>query len=158
MVRGMIARKRRLAVAGFVIIIVIIGVSIALLSKERRSSSNLEWNVQVGEDFIYEIESIYRYSNSGYNASILTQMSVLNHTRIRMQIINLPSIPPMIDGDVFSAEIVNSVKIYCNFENGSELPPYYSDEINELLSSCLLPVGDWDLLDWCFVDEVNDAF
>lgn len=151
-------RKQRIAVVIAGVIIVAIGISVALLNQERRSSSNLRWNIEVGDDFIYELESIYHQSDSGFNSTIFAQMSALNHTRVRMEVINLPNIPPMIDGDILSAEVINSVKTYCTFENGSELPAYYSDEINRLLSSCLLPTGDWDLLDWCFVDDVSNGF
>lgn len=151
-------RKKQLAAIIVGIIIVAIGVAIVLFSKERRSSSDLNWNVEVGEDFIFELESSYYESDSGFNITIFAQMSALNHTRIRVEVINLPNIPSMIDGNIFSAEIITSVKTFCTFENGSNLPAYYGEEINRLLSSCLLPTGDWDLLDWCFADDVSNAF
>ncbi len=149
-------RKRRWSVIIVVIIIVAVGISVVFLYRDRWSSSSLSWDVQIGDEFIYELESIYRYSN--FNTTIFEQMSALNHTRVRMEIVDLPDIPPLIDGNIFSAEVINAVKTHCTFENGSELPAYYGDEINRLLSFFLLPTGDWDLLDWCFADDVSNAF
>jgi hypothetical protein len=150
--------RQRFAVAGVLIIFVIIGVTVVLLNIGKRSSSNLRWNVQVGDNFVYAVETSYSYSDSDFNTSIFNHLTALNHTRIRMQITSLPSIPPMIDGDIFLAEVINPVKVYCTFDNGSELDPDSRDGLIQMLSSCLLPVGDWDLLDWCFVDDVSNAY
>jgi hypothetical protein len=158
MLREIMNRKQCLAVTITAVIIASVGVSIMLLNNEGRPASDLSWNVKNGDSYIYELESIYRYLASDYNASIFTQMAELNHTRIKMDISSLPDIPPMIDGETFSIEIINKVKTYCTFENGSELPLYYRDRINRVLSSCVLPVGNWNLLDWCFADEVSQAF
>jgi hypothetical protein len=151
------SRRQRFAVAGVLIVIVIIGVSVVLLNIGKRPSSNLRWNVQVGDDFVYTVETFYSYSDPDFNTSIFNQLTALNHTKIRTQITNLPSIPPMIDGDIFLAEVIDPVKVYCTFDNGSELDADSRDGLIQMLSSCLLPVGDWDLLDWCFVDDVSDA-
>ncbi|MFX1484929.1 MAG: hypothetical protein ACFFCP_17260 [Promethearchaeota archaeon] len=154
----MINRRRRWSIAIVAIVIVAVGVSVVFLYRERWSSSNLSWDVQIGDEFIYELESIYRYSDSNFNATVFTRMSALNHTQVRMEIVLLPDIPPLLDDDILAAEIINIVKTHCTFDNGSELPVYYSDEINQLLSACLLPTGDWDLLDRCFMNEVSNAF
>jgi hypothetical protein len=154
----MINRRRRWSITIVVIIIVAVGVSAIFLYRERWFSSNLGWNAQVGDEFIYELESIYIYAESNFNTTIFTQLEALNHTQVRMEIILLPDIPPLLDDDTLSTGIIDTVKTSCTFENGSELPVYYGDEINLLLSACLLPVGDWDLLDRCFADDVSEAF
>ncbi len=152
----MMTRNRIVVSILIVIILVAFGAIVVLVGNQRRSSSNLSWNVEVGESFIYEVECFYWDSSS--NDSVFAQLALLNHTHIRMEIVSLPQIPSEIDRSIFSTEVINHTKAHCSFENNSELPVNYYDDINQLLSSSILPVGDWYLLDWCFADETSEAF
>ncbi|MHA2380422.1 MAG: hypothetical protein ACXADS_14200, partial [Candidatus Thorarchaeota archaeon] len=121
-------------------------------------TSNLAWSVEIGEEFIYEIQTKGIHFESNFDLTpVIALISAMNNTRIRMVITSLPDLPPMVDGYTFAAEVINQPRTHCVFENGSELPTSY-DDINNLLSSSLLPTGDWHLLDWCFENEVDDAF
>ncbi len=133
----MVTRGQTSAAVIAALIIGAIGVAALFFGDTQKPTSNLAWSVEIGEEFIYEIQTKGIY------------LSAMNNTRIKMVITSLPDLPPIVDGYTFAAEVINQPRTNCVFENGSELPTSY-DEIKSLLSSSLLPTGDWPLLDWCF--------
>jgi hypothetical protein len=154
----MVTRLQAFAVAIIAVITVAVVASALCLEIGKRPSTSLHWNVNIGDEFIYELENTYIHSEENYNSTIFALIAAINHTRIKTEIFNLPDIPLMIDGKTFSFYIVNQNKIHCSFENGTSLPQEYGYIINQPLSSALLPVGDWELLDWCFGNEIDEAF
>ena len=154
----MVTRRQTSAAVIASLILGTIGVAALFFGECQKPTSNLAWSVEIGEEFIYEIQTKGIYSESNFDLSLgIALFSAMNNTRIRMVITSLPDLPSMIDGDTFAAEVINQPKTHCVFENGSELPTSY-DDINNLLSSTILPTGDWFLLDWCLENEIDKAF
>ena len=148
---------------GTIAVSIIILVSIAavgiyfLFADDKRPATNLVWSIDIGDEFIYQVETSFFVEYNTYNISS-QDITAINNTRIRMVITSLPDIPQMINGELFITEVINLTKTHCSFENGSEITPGCYNVINTLLSATLLPTGDWTLLDILYPDEVSDAF
>ncbi len=148
---------------GTIAVSIIILVSIAsvgiyfLFADDKRPATNLVWSIDIGDEFIYQVETSFFVEYNTYNISF-QDITAINNTRIRMVITSLPDIPQMINGELFITEVINLTKTHCSFENGSEITPGCYNVINTLLSATLLPTGDWTLLDILYPDEVSDAF
>jgi len=153
----MITRRGTIAV-GIIVLVSIAAVGIYFLFvDDKRSATNLVWSIDIGDEFIYQVETSFFVEYNTYNISS-QDITAINNTRIRMVITSLPDIPQMINGELFITEVINLTKTHCSFENGSEITPSCYNVINTLLSATLLPTGDWTLLDILYPDEVSDAF
>ncbi len=154
---GLITRRRTIAVS-IIILVSIAAVGIYFLfADDKRPATNLVWSIDIGDEFIYQVETSFFVEYNTYNISS-QDITAINNTRIRMVITSLPDIPQMINGELFITEVINLTKTHCSFENGSEITPGCYNVINTLLSATLLPTGDWTLLDILYPDEVSDAF
>jgi len=153
----MIPRRGTIAV-GIIILIIFAAVGIYFLfTNDKRPATNLVWSIDIGDEFIYQVEASHFVEYNTYNVSS-QDIAAINNTRIRMVITSLPDIPQMINGELFITEVINLTKTHCSFENGSEITPDCYNVINTLLSATLLPTGDWTLLDILYPDEVSTAF
>ena len=153
----MIPRRGTIAV-GIIILVSIAAVGIYFLfADDNRPATNLVWSIDIGDEFIYQVETSHFVEYNTYNISS-QDITAINNTRIRMVITSLPDISQMINGELFITEVINLTKTHCSFENGSEITPSCYNVINTLLSATLLPTGDWALLDILYPDEVSDAF
>ncbi|MBE0525845.1 MAG: hypothetical protein IH631_02815 [Candidatus Thorarchaeota archaeon] len=153
----MMPRRSIIAVSIVILVIFAAGGIYFLVNDDKRSATNLVWSVDVGDEFIYQVETSHFVVDNFYNISS-QDITAINNTRIRMVITSLPDIPQMINGELFITEVINLTKTHCSFENGSEITPSCYNVINTLLSATLLPTGDWTLLDILYPDEVSDAF
>lgn len=153
----MILRRGTIAIS-LIVLISFAAVGIYFLfADDRRPATNLVWSIDIGDEFIYQVETSFFVEYNTYNISS-QDITAINNTRIRMVITSLPDIPQMINGELFITEVINLTKTHCSFENGSEITPGCYNVINTLLSATLLPTGDWTLLDILYPDEVSDAF
>ena len=159
------ARRNRIALLTAATIASIIVLAFCLLSiwnpSDLRDASSLTWGVNEGDEFVYLV--VIR----GHRGSIDPEggphileppfLAPMNNTRVRFNLTSLPSLPFLVDGDIFAEEVLNYSKTECRFENGSEIPSMFRDYINRLLYRCLLPVGDWPLLDSLYPNEMDHA-
>ena len=160
------ARRNRVALLTAAAIATIVVLAFCLLSMWNpsglRNASSLSWGVNEGDEFVYLV--VIR----GHRGSIDPEggphileppfLAPMNNTRVRFNLTSLPSLPLLVDGDIFAEEVLNYPKTECRFENGSEIPSMFRDYINRLLYRCLLPVGDWPLLDSLYPNETEMAF
>lgn len=154
---GLITRRGSIAVSIIVLISFAVGGIYFLFTDDNRPAINLVWSIDIGDEFIYQVETSHFVVDNFYNISS-HDITAINNTRIRMVITSLPDIPQMINGELFITEVINLTKTHCSFENGSEITPSCYNVINTLLSATILPTGDWMLLDRLYPDEVSDAF
>jgi len=150
-------RRGTIAVSIIILVIFAAGGIYFLVTDDKRPATDFVWSIDVGDEFIYQVETFHFVVDNFYNISS-QDISAINNTRIRMVITSLPDIPQMINGELFITEVINLTKTHCSFENGSEITPSCYNVINTLLSATLLPTGDWALLDILYPDEVSDAF
>jgi hypothetical protein len=160
------ARRNRIALVTAATIATIVVLAFCLLSiwnsSSLRDASSLTWGVSEGDELVYLV--VIR----GHRGSIDPEggphileppfLAPMNNTLVRFNVTSLPSLPLLVDGDIFAEEIINYSKTECRFENGSEVPSMFRDYINRLLYRCLLPVGDWPLLDSLYPNETENAF
>jgi len=161
------ARRNRVALLAAAAIATIVVLAFCLLSvwnpSGLRDASSLSWGVNEGDEFVYLVDVRgYQTSIDPENSSNVILgppfLAPMNNTRVRFNVTSLPSLPLVIDGGIFAEEVLNYSKTECRFENGSEIPSIFRDYINRLLYRCLLPVGDWPLLDSLYPNETEDAF
>jgi len=127
-------------------------------------SSNLQWGVQVGDRYLYEIHvfghnvtRIYNPGNDSYSETDATLLwSPMNNTRIYVTVSHLPVLPSLVDAETFADDIINYQKTEVEFENGSALPPQFSMCYVDLTSRTFLPTGNWTLLDALYQDSSPD--
>jgi hypothetical protein len=123
----------------------------------------LEWAVNEGEEFTYVVR-VYGYrciinpeniSQIFYDPPFYTPM---NNTKIIMNISSLPFTPLPANQDVFAERVIEYMKTACRFENESAIPLDFHDRINQILSHCLLPIGDWEYLDSLYPNEIENPY
>ncbi len=154
---SMMPRRGSIAVGIIILVIFAAGGIYFLFADDKRPATNLVWSIDIGDEFIYQVETSHFVVDNFYNISF-QDITPINNTRIRMVITSLPDIPQMINGELFITEVINVTKTHCSFENGSEIAPSCYNVINTVLSAALLPAGDWTLLDILYPDEVSNAF
>jgi len=161
------ARRNRVVLLTAATIATIVVLAFCLLSiwnpSGLRDASSLSWGVNEGDELVYLVAIRgHRGSIDPENSSnwILEPpyLTPMNNTRIRFNLTSLPSLPLLVNDDIFAEEVLNYPKTECRFENGSEIPSMFRDYINRLLYRCLLPVGDWPLLDSLYPNETEMAF
>jgi len=161
------ARRNRVALVTAATIATIVVLAFCLLSiwnpSGLRDASSLTWGVNEGDELVYLVDVRgYVQSVDPENVSKVVFsppfMAPMNNTRVRFNLTSLPSLPLLVDGDIFAEEVLNYPKTECRFENGSEIPSMFRDYINRLLYRCLLPVGDWPPLDSLYPNETEMAF
>jgi hypothetical protein len=111
---------------------------------------DLEWGVNIGDEFVFSVDAAFQRSGSismnedrrKENASKL-----LDLTRIRATIINLPSIPIVSDSNSFFETIILANKVCCTFDNGTAIPAEFEGYLYTLISMSILPIGSWEYLD-----------
>jgi hypothetical protein len=158
------ARRNRVALLTAATIATIVVLAFGLLSiwnsSGLRDASSLSWGVNEGDELVYLVVIRgHRGSIDPENSSnwILEPpfLAPMNNTRVRFNVTSLPSLPLLVNGDIFAEEVLNYPKTECRFENGSEIPSMFRDYITRLLYRCLLPVGDWPLLDSLYPNETE---
>jgi hypothetical protein len=161
------ARRNRVVLVTAATIATIVVLAFCLLSiwnsSGLRDASSLSWGVNEGDELVYLVVIRgYVQSVDPENVSKVVFsppfMASMNNTLVRFNITSLPSLPLFIDGDIFAEEVLNYPETECRFENGSEIPSIFRDYINRLLYRCLLPVGDWLLLDSLYPNETKMAY
>jgi hypothetical protein len=160
------ARRNRVALLTAATIATIVVIAFCLLSiwnpSGLRNASSLSWGVNEGDGFVYLVvirgHGGSRNPEGGPHILEPPFLAPMNNTRVRFNITSLPSLPLLVDGDIFAEEVLNYSKTECRFENGSEISSMFRDYINRLLYRCLLPVGDWPLLDSLYPNETENAF
>lgn len=113
---------------------------------------NFQWEVEVGDEFLYEVKV------QGFSNRSSVPFVEFNNTQIRMRIVSLPDANQIDNPDEMLA-ILGHQKTECEFITGSSIPigsryGYYLDaSLAEILSRGILPIGGWDYIDSYFPDE-----
>ncbi|MHA2230423.1 MAG: hypothetical protein ACXADL_10020 [Candidatus Thorarchaeota archaeon] len=148
--------QRRTKIAAIILIITISLPVLWLLSTGDIVATELEWSVQIGDEFQYRIEYYYENETHGdYTEEVKLWLMPLNNSLIVFEVSNLPSIPILMNADGFVSAIIEQDKCEVRFANGSEVSEVYSNVLTFLFSRCLLPTGDWNYLDGLFTDRSN---
>jgi hypothetical protein len=135
------------------ICIVTIGVVIILLPKPM-NLSDLSWDVEAGNTFQYDIRA---WGYSQYGAVISGQVVPLNGTSITVTVVILPSFEAIHDAESFASEVIFRNKVTCTFTNGTALNQWENTTLCEMVSGCILPIGDWSTMNTLFPDD-NPGF
>ncbi len=120
----------------------------ALIIHEANFAGDLQWGVEVGDQFSYSLKAL-GFFDYYYDHPCLP----LNNSVIIFNITSLPEIPLYCDRTTFSELIVNPVKGYALFENGSSMNQECESIVTALISKALLPVGDWVYIDTLYDDQ-----
>ncbi len=115
--------------------------SIGFFYLGSRSNHTLIWGIEIGDEYLYDV-SVFGYDNNSQVPFI-----GLNNTRIIVRVTDLPEIPQQLNFQSFLANVLEITKTDCWFENGTYFTQTWRDGINELMSRCILPVGDFELID-----------
>ncbi len=141
---------RKITVAVTLTIVVALLVSVS--TESLRDYLYFRWQVQKGEQFIFEV-SVVGYRETGSTIFPVAQ-AVLNNTRLRLEIVSLPTDSMIIDGETFAEQVIGYMKTQISFENGTGIPLNLFSEMSSLGSSCFLPRGPWNLLDSFYPDNL----
>ncbi|MHA2143655.1 MAG: hypothetical protein ACXADF_15195 [Candidatus Thorarchaeota archaeon] len=136
------------------LVICVVGVTITGLLLYTFTIPDFYWGTQVDETLLYEIAS-YGYQEGGLGEGVTDEILALNGSRIIVTITNLPNLSRVVDSWSFRNMVIERNKVSCTFENGSSIPLDSRQIIKQALSGCILPVGDWALLDAYYIDEFS---
>ena len=115
---------------------------------------DFEWGIDIGESFNYEILTWGDYGNQ-YVAGVPSSTFInLNNTIIEAVIVTLPAVNWITNANSFLSSVVQVIKVNCRFVNGTELASQDNEILSEMISVCLLPIGDWSVLDSFYNDEI----
>lgn len=145
--------QRKIALC--VVATVVIAFTVGFVTDELRESVRIEWKIEIGDDYVFSI-GVEGYSGTGSTTNP-PPFAQMNNSRIRSVIISLPNITIFMRLTDFGNLVIRFPKTLSTFENGSEIPLQYYRQINDLVSRCILPVGNWEMLDACFPDTVELA-
>ncbi len=108
----------------------------------------LHWGVNESSKYSYEFSIVGFKFESGIPYPI--PFFELNNTLVSVNITSLPEIVEF-NSTEFTEKVVVQDKVDCT----TILPEYDIQELEEIISSCILPVGDWQLLDDFYPDPVD---
>ena len=131
---------------------IIVALLVSVSTENLREYLYFRWQVQEGEQFIYEV-SVEGYREIDSTIYPIAQ-AVLNNTRLRVEIESLPSDSIIIDGTTFAEQVIEYAKTQISFENGTGIPTNLFFEMYNLGSRCFLPRGSWSLLDSFYPDSL----
>lgn len=146
--------KRKRAVTIGIVLCTIAVLSAVLVVGPLIEPSGLRWAVTEGDEIKFSV-MVFAWNLGNATGEFDDPMSfaAMNNTVIRVTILHLPDIPLHINSDSFLTEVVGRMNITMVFENGSEIPEEPHDDLTKLISSTILPVGNWELIDAMFRDE-----
>lgn len=129
------------------VISILVASSFVLLIYLRPSPiPSFEWNVQQGDMFTF---SITVHSSMNYTE--------LNNTQMTIEVNWLPGLSNEWNSSEFISEVFESGKtsliLPIIHENGTEINSTFANSINNIVSSCILPIGGWDILDQFFPND-----
>ncbi|MHA2081590.1 MAG: hypothetical protein ACW99H_10645, partial [Candidatus Thorarchaeota archaeon] len=88
-----------------------------------------------------------------YGITEISEIWALNQSEILVTITSLPNLSDVVDSVSFENRVTMENKVSCAFENGSNIPYFSNGKIVRALSGCILPLGDWALIDSYYIDE-----
>jgi hypothetical protein len=112
--------------------------------------SGLSWGVAVGHTYQYDILASGYSSLGGISSD---QVLPLNGTSIIATVNNLPSLDAVYDASSFASEIIYVSKVSCSFVNGTKPDEWVNATLSDMVSGCILPIGEWSTLDTLFPDN-----
>lgn len=133
---------------GTAILVIICIASSFVIVHGKMYSGNLQWGIEVGDQFSY---SIIARDDYGYGAPYLE----LNNSIIVFEITSLPGIPIYCERTMFLDLIVDFAKASVTYDNGSSLDSSIDSDLTTLFSSSLLPISDWWFLNSLFPDRAR---
>ena len=115
---------------------------------------HFEWEIEIGDSLSYEVRT-WGNDDSGYLAGIpFEEIMLLNETFVEANISSLPPVNWITSAEFFLTTVVQVSKVNCSFVNETTLPSRANDIVTEMISVCLLPIGDWSVLDSFYADEI----
>jgi hypothetical protein len=129
--------------------VIVVGV-VYFLQPTPVDLSHLSWGVAVGHTYQYDILASSYSSLGGISSE---QVLPLNGTSIIATVNNLPSLDVVYDAASFASEIIYVSKVSCSFINGTEPDEWANATLSDMVSGCILPIGDWSALDTLFPDD-----
>lgn len=123
---------------------------LSLTSLMPQEPQDLQWGVSIGDEFVFHIDAAFHRSGS---MSMIEDRrkenatKLLDLTRVRATIMNLPSIPKIFDSNSFFETIILVNKVDCVFDNGTAIPVEFEGYLSSLISLSILPIGSWEYLD-----------
>ena len=115
---------------------------------------SFEWGIDVGDSFYYEMRTWGDHGNQYLAGIPRNTLLILNNTVFETAIITLPPVNWITGAESFLTSVVRAIKVNCSFVNGTAIPSRVNDIVSEIISGCLLPIGDWSVLDSFYEDEI----
>ena len=116
-------------------------------------SPDFYWGTQVNETLLYEIRAYGDSYAGNYGVNEIDEILALNQSRVLVTITSLPNLSSVVDSVTFENTVIQKNKVSCTFENGSNLPSFSNGKMARALSGCILPLGDWSLIDSFYIDQ-----
>ncbi len=107
------------------------------------------WCVEVGDEYTFSVNVTGGSTNWMANPESISFDWYSDN--ITIKILELPSIPTIVDNNSFLTSIVSSCKVLCI---STTIPDNYSTLLTTLLSYFILPVVDWELIVEMIGDEL----
>jgi hypothetical protein len=148
-------------ITGVIVVLIICGsisgayilfTSFSGINPTATNTSYLSWEIHEGDEFNYDI-SVRLHDRGCWVDSPPVVRDDMDGTTIKIQITNLPELPPVINKSYLVNGIIKNIKINCTFQNGTELNSTYFDWFNQYLSMAFLPAGNWTFFDAPFTDS-----
>jgi len=143
-VEFVIDRKKSIVLLGILLVSVIV-----ISQLPPMVISSFEWNVEVGDELVFQIIST---GIIGFGGQGKLQWLHLNNSIIIANITYLPNLSSFYTSHSFISDVVNVTKVSCRFENGSLVQENDRIIVN-LISMSLLPGNSWNELDSLFLDD-----
>lgn len=115
---------------------------------------DFEWGVSIGDSFQYEVQTLGEYGNQYIGGYPSPTIENLNNSILNVVVGNLPAVEWVIGANHFTSSVVETIKVNCSFANETELLSADNEIISRIISLCLLPTGDWSVIDAFYVDEI----
>ena len=110
----------------------------------------LSWCVEVGDTLRYDV----RAWGEALLGSVPTSLvHPLNDTSINATVVNLPTFDLIHNAATFRSGVIFKNKVNVFFTNGTALYEWANTTLCEVISGCILPIGDWLTLDSLFPDD-----
>lgn len=130
------------------ICIIAVGAIIVLLPRPI-IFDDLSWGVDVDDTFQFDVRA---WGEALLGSIPISLVVPLNDTSITATVVNLPIFNLIHNAATFRSEIIFKNKVNCYFTNGTALYEWANTTLCEMISWCILPIGDWLTLDTLFPD------
>jgi hypothetical protein len=111
------------------------------------------WAVSVGDTFVLEVNGASHGFSTMYGIPSALVPALENH--ILVTIVTLPNCSISSEDEFLT--LVESLKVDCAYQNGSELPEETVNALRPIISNNILPIGGWDFINWLFPSSMSEV-